>query len=400
MDMEAIQSLNLAFDDLETAFAHRSDFELKKMYLIFSTINQPLVNSVGTQMASLALSLHLPFSETVIKSTVFEHFCGGTSIADCENTIQKLSQYKVGSILDYSVEGKGTEKSFEQTAAEILRTIDYSEGRDEIPFAVFKVTGIAPFGVLEKLHTGHKLTEKEAAAWERAKTRFHQIAERAHQKDVRLLVDAEETWIQNPIDELVYEAMRKYNTQKAILYNTFQHYTVLAAEKLFEAHALSQKEGFYLGAKLVRGAYMEKERARAKKLKYDSPIHETKEATDLAFNHVTQYCVEKGENIYLCSGTHNEYSNFFLATLMEKHGVANDDPRYFFAQLYGMSDHISYNLAKEGYRVAKYVPYGPVRAVMPYLIRRARENTSVKGQSSREFGLIQSEMQRREESKS
>ncbi|MEM6297722.1 MAG: proline dehydrogenase family protein, partial [Bacteroidota bacterium] len=256
--MEAIHSLNLAFDDLETAFAHRSDFELKKMYFIFSTINQPVINSVGTRVASLALNLHLPFSEVVIKNTVFEHFCGGTSIENCENTIQKLAKYRVGSILDYSVEGKGTEKSFEQTAAEILRSIDYSAGREEIPFAVFKVTGIAPFSVLEKLHAGYKLTEKEEAAWERAKVRFQKITERASQKDVRLLVDAEETWIQNPIDELVYEAMRKYNTEKAIIYNTFQHYTIAATERLLEAHALSQKEGFYLGAKLVRGAYMEK----------------------------------------------------------------------------------------------------------------------------------------------
>lgn len=395
MDVQPVAATQISFEDTATAFAHRSDTDLRKMHLIFSVINQPLLNSAGTRLARLALGLRLPFSEMLVKRTVFEHFCGGVSIQDTAASIAQLAEYGIGSILDYSVEGEKTERGFERTEKEILRTIEHAAEHPDIPFAVFKVTGIAPFALLEKKQTGTPLSPAEQERWEAVRQRMENIVRRAYERDVRLLVDAEETWIQDTIDELVYEMMQKYNSEKAILYNTYQLYTKAALPNLRRAHRQAVQKQFYLGAKLVRGAYMEKERERAQKMGYEDPIQPSKQATDDDFDAALKFCVDKKQRIALCAGSHNEYSNYYLAVLMEKYNIAPNDPNFYFAQLYGMSDHISFNLAKAGYNVAKYLPYGPVRSVMPYLIRRAQENTSVKGQSSREFALIQRELRRR-----
>lgn len=393
--MEPVAAAQISFEDTATAFAHRSDIDLRKMHFIFSIINQPLLNTAGTKLADLALKLHLPLSETLIRHTVFEQFCGGISIQDSERSIQELASYGIGSILDYSVEGEKSEAGFERTEQELIRTVEHAAKHPDIPFAVFKMTGVVPFHLMEKKQAGKPLTDKEAERWEKAVQRVDHIVRSAHQNDVRIFVDAEETWIQDTIDELVTQMMVRYNQEKPIVYNTYQLYTTAALSKLKKAYKDAVKGQYFVGAKLVRGAYMEKERERAKKMGYPDPIQPNKKATDDDFDAALKFCIEKKQRIALCAGSHNEYSNYYLAVLMEKYNVAPDDPNVYFAQLYGMSDHISFNLAKAGYNVAKYLPYGPVRSVMPYLIRRAQENTSVKGQSSREFTLIQREMKRR-----
>jgi proline dehydrogenase len=346
-------------------------------------------------LARIALKLRLPFAKTVIRSTIFEHFCGGETIEESNGTIATLKKFNVGTILDYSVEGATTETGFDETTSEILRTVEKAKGNDALPFCVFKVTGLADTPLLAKKQSGETLTPEEQSAYSRVHDRVDQICRKAYEYNVHVLVDAEETWIQDPIDDLAYEMMKRYNQQKAIVFNTFQMYRKDMTVKLREAHQEAVKENYFLGVKLVRGAYMEKEADRALKLGYDNPIHASKEDTDKAFNKGLTFCVDNKQRISLMCGSHNDYSNRFLTVLMDKHGLKPNDPRIWFGQLLGMSDQISFNLSKAGYNVAKYVPYGPVSAVMPYLIRRAQENTSVAGQSSRELQLIRKELKRR-----
>lgn len=383
----------LSFEDTEIAFSAKSDFELQRTYWLFKTINQAWLVDIGTKLVTFALDWHLPV-QWAIKSTVFEQFCGGIDIDDCQKTIKKLAKYRVGTILDYSVEGEKTEKGFNITAQEIKRTIiKASENRDKIPFSVFKITGIANFDILAKLQANENLTVSEKQAWKLAKARIEDICETAYNHNVRIFIDAEESWIQGIIDEVAYEMMQKFNQKAAIIYNTYQMYCHASLQNLKNAYNHGQKTGYLVGAKIVRGAYMEKERQRAKEKNYQDPIQPNKEASDKDFDLALAFCVEN--QIAICAGTHNEKSSFYLAELLEKNNILPNDQRFFFAQLYGMSDHISYNLAKAGYNVAKYLPYGAVKSVMPYLIRRARENTSVAGQSSREFNLVSQEMKRR-----
>lgn len=387
------------FDDTSTAFSYKSDRQLKKANFIFTLVNHPSISSVATTLAKIALTLRLPFAKSVIRNTIFEHFCGGETIQESEKTIVTLGKFKVGTILDYSVEGEKTEEGFDITTKEIIRTIERAKGNPGIPFCVFKVTGMADTPLLEKKHAGETLSSEETVAYERVKNRVDQLCSKAFECNVRILVDAEETWIQGPIDKLAYEMMMKYNQQTAIVFNTFQMYRKDMAANLRQAHQDSVKHNYHLGVKLVRGAYMEKEADRAEKLGYENPIHATKEDTDKAFNKSLTFCLDNKTRISLMCGSHNDYSNKFLTVLMDKHGLKPGDSRVWFAQLLGMSDHISFNLSKAGYNVAKYVPYGPVRAVMPYLIRRAQENTSVAGQSSRELQLIRKELRRRREAR-
>jgi proline dehydrogenase len=342
--------------------------------------------------------MRLPI-EGIIKKTVFDHFCGGEGIEESEAVIQKLGALGVGTILDYSVEGEKTEAGFDRTLTELLRTIDKAKNSKYIPFSVFKVTGLGATALLEKVQRGEKLSEIEKTAFGRLKERVDQVCNKAYQCSVPVLVDAEETWIQEPIDTLAYDMMLKYNKEKAIVFNTFQLYRTESLTNLHKACKDAADNNYFLGAKVVRGAYMEKERERAAGMGYPSPIHASKEATDKAFNDALVFCVDRIDRISVMCGSHNEYSNHFLAGLMVSAGIAADDDRVWFAQLYGMSDNISFNLAKAGYKVAKYVPYGPVRAVMPYLFRRAAENTSVAGQSSRELVLIRKELKRRRASR-
>lgn len=386
------------FDDTGTAFSYKTDGQLKKANLIFTLVNNPIVSAIATRLATIALKLRLPV-KGLIRSTIFEHFCGGETIEQSEKTINTLKKFHVGTILDYSVEGEKSEKGFDETTREILRTLDKAKGNDAVPFCVFKVTGMGDTGLLEKKHSGQTLTPEEQSAYDRIHARVEEVCSRAHQYNVPVLIDAEETWIQDPIDDLAYEMMTKYNQQQAIVFNTFQMYRRDMAAKLREAHQETVKNNCFLGVKLVRGAYMEKEAARAEKMEYENPIHPTKEDTDKAFNKGLTFCLDNKQRITLMCGSHNDYSNKFLTVLMEKHGMKPGDPRVWFAQLMGMSDHISFNLSRSGYNVAKYVPYGPVEAVMPYLIRRAQENTSVAGQSSRELQLIRKELRRRNASR-
>lgn len=384
----------LSFEDTSVAFSYKSDAELKKANLIFSLVNHPAVSRFATGSVKFAFAVGLPV-KSIIKKTAFDHFCGGETIEKTEETIQKLAKYSVGTILDYSVEGEETEAGFEKTTQETILTIEKAHKSKHIPFCVFKVTGLAAFALLEKIQAKGKLSVVEEAAFEKVKDRVSRICSKAAEYKIPVLVDAEETWIQDPIDELAYAMMEKYNRTEAIVFNTFQLYRTASLQNLKDAYAAADRGNYYVGAKVVRGAYMEKERARAEKLNYPTPIQPTKEASDEAFNAAIEFCVQKRDRISVMCGSHNEQSNLLLAQLMDKYGISHQDKHFWFAQLYGMSDNISFNLAKAGYNVAKYVPYGPVKSVMPYLFRRANENTSVAGQSSRELVLIRKELKRR-----
>ncbi|MEM9855812.1 MAG: proline dehydrogenase family protein [Bacteroidota bacterium] len=385
---------NVSFEDTSIAFQAKSNNALRKANLLFSVVNSPLINKLATGSVKLALRLRLPIT-SIIKNTVFDHFCGGETIEESTTTIAQLAQFNIGTILDYSVEGEDDERSFDQTRDEIIRTIEEAAKSQHIPFSVFKVTGIANSDLLEKIQKGETLTSGQDKAFERVKNRMQSICELAFNKSVPVLVDAEESWIQNTIDELAYDMMKVFNKDKAIVYNTYQMYRSDMLDNLKRAFHYAAMGGYFLGAKLVRGAYMEKERDRAEAQGYPSPIHTTKRATDEYYDKGLAFCIDNKQRIYVINGSHNEYSNYYLALLMEKYSMPNEDPRVWFAQLYGMSENISFNLAKAGYNVAKYVPYGPVKSVMPYLFRRADENTSVAGQSSRELTLIRKELRRR-----
>jgi proline dehydrogenase len=393
MDIDPIH-----FDDTQVAFSYKNDRELKKANFIFSLVNNPIVSSVATSLAKISLALHLPI-KAIIRSTVFEHFCGGETVEQSEATIQKLYKHHVGTILDYSAEGAKTEDGFDKTTEEILHTFEKAKNNPAIPFCVFKPTGLAPFDLLEKVHAKSQLTPEEALAWQHVHDRFDKICKKAYDYRVPILIDAEDSWIQDPIDALVTEMMRKYNQQRALVFNTYQMYRSDMLSNMRNAYHDATMHNYFLGVKMVRGAYMEKERERAEKLGYPSPIHPNKEATDNAFNQALAFCLDNKQRISLLCGSHNEYSNQYLTVLMQKHGLQKNDSRIWFAQLLGMSDNISFMLAKEGYNVAKYVPYGPVETVMPYLLRRAAENTSVAGQSSRELTFIRKELTRRKSMK-
>ncbi|MEL7003030.1 MAG: proline dehydrogenase family protein [Bacteroidota bacterium] len=385
---------NISFEDTSKAFAAKSDWALKKANLMFTVVNNPILSNLATGAVKLALNLYLPI-KGMIKNTVFEHFCGGETISSCEGTIKKLSDYNVKTILDYSVEGEKNEASFDITKEEIIKTIEVGSTSPPIPFSVFKVTGIGDADILAKIQADEMLNPEEEAAYERVEQRVHEICQHAHDLGVKVLIDAEETWIQDTIDKLAYKMMELFNKKEAIVFNTYQMYRADMLDNLRRAFHYSAMNNYFLGAKLVRGAYMEKERDRAEEKGYPNPIQPTKEATDDDYNKALAFCIDNKQRVSTISGSHNEYSNYYLALLMEKHSMNNNDSRVWFAQLYGMSDNISFNLAEAGYNVVKYVPYGPVRAVMPYLFRRAKENTSVAGQSSRELLLIRKELKRR-----
>lgn len=384
----------LDFQDTATAFADKSNSELKEKYRLFRMLNSPLLNALGTRTAKLALSLGLPV-EGLIKSTIFEQFCGGETIEECESSVEKLGDANIGTILDYSVEGKATEKDFDHTKEEIIRTIDRAKSDPRIPFTVFKVTGIAPLGTLERMSGKRRLDGKSQAKCERIHSRVNDICEYAFRKGQPVFIDAEESWIQDAIDRLATEMMEKYNRQQPIVYNTIQLYRTDRLQFLRNARREASKEGYILGVKLVRGAYMEKERERAAAEGYESPIHSDKASTNEDFDAAVEYCLKHLDNVSFVAGTHNEDSVQRLVGRMHSLGIANEHPYVNFSQLFGMGDNLSYVLAANGYNVSKYVPYGPVSDALPYLIRRAQENSSVTGQVSRELQLIDRELKRR-----
>lgn len=385
---------SLRFDNTEVAFSYKSDNQLRKASLIFNVVNHPSIAKLATTTVKWGLRLGLPI-KGIIRATAFQHFCGGETIEKCEGTIRQLHRFQVKTILDYSVEGARTEAGFDATTDEILLTVDKAKGNPAVPFCVFKVTGIGNADLLEKVQRDEPLTLEEQQAFSRIRHRVDKICGRACEDHVPVLIDAEDSWYQNVIDDLAYAMMKKYNTKSAIVFNTFQMYRTDMYDKLIKALDQAKASGFFLGVKMVRGAYMEIERKRAEENGYADPIQPSKEATDESFNKGLVFCIEHLQHIALMCGSHNEYSNLLLTELMKQHGIDKQDKRVWFAQLLGMSDAISFNLAKAGYQVAKYVPYGPVEAVMPYLFRRAEENTSVEGQSSRELLIIRKELKRR-----
>ena len=382
------------FNNTQTAFALKSDTELDRAYFLFKMIaNQPLVK-IGTAVTNFALKANLPV-EKLIRATVFDHFCGGVNEKDCLNVVDKMFGKGVASVLDYSVEGKEEEDQFEAALQMTLKTIEFAKERMAIPFAVFKPTGFGRIDLFEKVGEKQALSQEEQVEWNRVVARFDLVCNEAHKKNIALLIDAEESWMQDAADDLVTQMMQKYNKEKTIVFNTLQMYRWDRLDFLKRLQKQAEKEGFFIGIKLVRGAYMEKENSRAEEKGYPTPICISKEATDENYDNALHYITKNIERISLYAGTHNEQSSYLLMNLMEGMRFKNNDKRIWFGQLYGMSDNISYNLANEGYNVTKYLPFGPVKDVMPYLIRRAEENTSVAGQTSRELNLIKTERKRR-----
>ena len=385
----------LSFENTEIAFKSKSTHDLKRAYWLFKIVSSPSIVKIGKVATNFALSLGLPIRK-IVKSTIFKQFCGGESIEDCRNKMEELATYKVGTILDYSIEGKTTNEDFEKTLEIIIQTIQEGRNKKNIPFAVFKVTGIGSINLLEKASEKEGvLNEAQIQELERIKNRIERICAAAHSAMIPVFIDAEESWIQAIIDSWALKMMQKYNLEKAIVYNTLQMYRHDRLEFLTRCSENAKKHGIKYGIKLVRGAYMEKERARAQKLGYPSPIYPDKNASDDAYNTALKFILEHEMLFALCAGTHNEESAMLLTQELERKQISRDNDKFYFAQLLGMSDHISFNLADAGYKVAKYVPFGPVKEVIPYLLRRADENTSVAGQTSRELSLIIKELDRR-----
>jgi len=382
------------FNNTQTAFQLKSDTELDRAYFLFKMIaNQPLVK-IGTAVTNFALKANLPV-EKLIRATVFDHFCGGVNENDCLNVVDKMYGKGVASVLDYSVEGKDEEDQFEAALQMTLKTIEFAKERMAIPFAVFKPTGFGRIDLFEKVGEKQALSQEEQVEWNRVVARFDRVCNEAHKNNIALLIDAEESWMQDAADDLVTQMMQKYNKEKAIVFNTLQMYRWDRLDFLKRLQQQAENEGFFIGIKLVRGAYLEKENSRAEEKGYPTPICGSKEATDENYDNTLRYITKNIERISLYAGTHNEQSSYLLMDLMAEIKVKNNDERIWFGQLYGMSDNISYNLANEGYNVTKYLPFGPVKDVMPYLIRRAEENTSVAGQTNRELNLIKTERKRR-----
>ncbi|WP_158963357.1 proline dehydrogenase family protein [Myroides fluvii] len=384
------------FNNTEVAFALKNNKELKRAHFLFKMISKPALVKMGSSLANFAIKTHLPVTG-LIRSTVFDHFCGGINEEDCLSVVDNMyNQGGVASVLDYSVEGKETEEQFDAALNMTIKTIELAKARpDAIPFAVFKPTGFGRFDMFVKKGEGKTFTAAEEKEWERIVYRFNMACKFAYDNDVLLLIDAEHSWMQDAADAIVLDMMRKYNKEKALIYNTAQMYRWDRLQFLKDLHGIAKAEGFHIGMKVVRGAYMEIERERAGQKGYKSPICVDKNATDINYDAGVTFMLENMDCMALFAGTHNENSSKLVMDLMEKHQINHDDKRLFFGQLYGMSDNISFNLAKANYNVAKYLPFGPVRDVIPYLIRRAQENTSVKGQTNRELDLIETEMKRR-----
>ena len=384
----------ISFDNTEVAFASKSDADLNRAYWLFKIISFNWLVKISPPFVNTAIALHLPI-KGIVKATAFHHFCGGETIEECKKTIEELGRYDIGTILDYSVEGKESEMDFELGLKQTLSTIENAKGNKNIPFCVFKPSGFVHVALLEKIHAKQTLNEVEKTEFEKFRNRVLKICQAGSDNKVPVYIDAEETWIQDVIDELVQEMMQRFNKEIVMVYNTIQMYRIDRLDFLKRAYENARQNNYMIGMKIVRGAYMEKERKRAAEMNYPSPIYPDKNSSDNAFDDALRFCVDHLDRIAICCGTHNENSTLLLTELMGAKNHSNNHPHIWFSQLYGMSDHISYNLAKAGYNVSKYVPYGPVTSVLPYLIRRAQENTSVKGQTGRELSLILMEKKRR-----
>jgi proline dehydrogenase len=384
----------VAFNNTKIAFEHKSNMSLKKAYWLFKFMGIGWLTRIGATLLKIALAIKLPV-KGIVKATVFEQFCGGESIEDCESRIQELGNQNVKTILDYSAEGKESDEDFDLSMGKAIASIERAKLDLNVPFCVFKVTALMPFDVLKKVSAKEELTEEETLAYQKGRNRIDIICRNAASAEIPIMIDAEESWIQDAIDEIALVMMYRYNIEGALVYNTAQMYRHDRLEYLKQLYKQAIEEGFYIGMKIVRGAYMEKERERAARKGYKDPIQPNQEATDSDYNLAINFCIEHLDRIAICAGTHNEASSQLLTELLDEKGLNRDDKRIFFSQLLGMSDHISFNLSNKNFNVAKYVPYGPVSEVMPYLIRRADENTSIAGQTGRELRLIQEELDRR-----
>ncbi len=401
----------ISFDNTECAFAAKSDAALKKANFLFAIMGKPWLVNAALKITPIAISWHIPLTKTLIRQTIFKQFVGGETLEETAKVADKLDEYNVQVILDYGVEGKEGEENFEHARDEFKKVIAYAATQKNIPFMSIKVTGFARFSLLEKLDTLmsksdgtlmkrylaalESLTADEKEEWHKVRLRTQQLCEEADNKNIGILVDAEETWIQEPVDALTILMMDVFNKQKAVVYNTIQLYRHDRLAFLKDSFTAAAERNFILGAKLVRGAYMEKERKRAAEMGYPSPIQPNKEACDSDYNTAIEFCIDHHDKISLIVASHNEYSNFYTTQLLDKKGLPHNHPHVHFSQLYGMSDNITFNLAKAGFSVSKYLPFGPIKDVIPYLMRRAQENSSVSGQTGRELGLIEKELQRR-----
>jgi proline dehydrogenase len=402
---------NISFDDTEIAFAHKSDSELKEAYRLFSLMKNSWLVNIGTRLTPWMLRAGLPVKNT-IRKTIFKHFVGGETLAETAAIAEKLSQYHVQVILDYGAEGKEGEQNFDHACDEFIRVIEYAATQSNIPYMSVKVTGFARFSLLEKLdamihaadesslikrynYALQQLSFEELNEWNRVYARMRRICNTANKKNIGVLVDAEETWIQDPVDALTMLMMDEYNKNELVVYNTVQLYRHDRLPFLLKMYEAAVERNFILGVKLVRGAYMEKERKRAEEIGCPSPIHPDKNATDKDYDEAVRFCINKIDKIGVIVATHNEASNLLATQLLKEKALPFNHPHVHFSQLYGMSDNITYNLAGARCSVSKYLPFGPINDVVPYLMRRAQENTSVKGQTGRELILIKKELKRR-----
>lgn len=382
------------FHNTALAFQAMSDSRLRRTHMLYRMIDNPFLTKVGPKMLTSALKMNVPI-QGLVRSTLFELFVGGESLRQTARTSERLYQYGIQTVLDYSVEGEKNEEGFDGTQAEILDTIAYGGKQEGVAFSALKMTGLASFDLMAKLQSGETLSDHEVQAWQRVRQRLEEIAQAGAQYGLPFFIDAEESWIQQPIDDLALDLMNRYNQARPLVWMTLQHYRHDRLNYLRELIEISKAQGFILGVKLVRGAYLEKEGKRAKTMGYPTPIQPNKAATDRDYNDALNLCVEHIDHVAVCAGTHNEHSSRYLTQLMDEKGLPPSHPHVWFSQLLGMSDHITFNLAEAGYNATKYLPYGPVKAVMPYLMRRAEENTAIGGQSSREVELLNQEMKRR-----
>ena len=397
-------SMNLSLDNTQNAFAYKSNADLRKANFLFTVIQSPLIVSIATNVTPFLMKSGLPVNG-IIRSTIFKQFVGGETLEDSARVTKQLGSYGVQVILDYGVEAKEGEENFDAVTEKIIEAVEFAATEKNVPFVSVKLTGLASMNLLETLNEAPRLrsgihdSESQTAEWDRVRERMYAICDVANEKGIGILIDAEETWIQDPIDRLAIELMGVYNKEKVVVYNTFQLYRHDRLHFLKISHQLAVEGNFLLGVKLVRGAYMEKERERALAMNYTSPIHHDKNATDIDFDAAALYCIQNKENISLILASHNEQSNLNIVTKMQELGMSNNDNKVHFSQLFGMSDHISFNMALENYNVSKYLPFGPIQDVIPYLMRRAQENSSVNGQTSRELLLIRKELARRKAKK-
>lgn len=382
------------FNDLKVAFEDKSDRDLNRAYILFKTISHPLISKIITICLRIGIWIRLPI-QGIIKATVYKHFCGGTTIENSNKIIDKLWKSNIGTILDFSAEGKESEIDFDNVMKETIASLNKAKKTNNIPFSVFKPTGLVRFKVLEKISNNTKLSigeKKEKIAFEK---RVENICQISSQNKIPIFIDAEESWIQDAIDNIAIKMMHKFNKENTLIFNTVQLYRNDRIKYLQNLLDDARKNNFMIGVKLVRGAYHEKEIDRAKKMHYKCPVHKIKKNTDNDFNKALEICIKNIDVVSICAGTHNEESSKYLVKLLKQYNISKNDKRVYFSQLLGMSDHISYNAARQGLNVAKYVPYGPIRDVLPYLIRRAEENTSIAGQMGRELSNIIAEQKRR-----